>query len=87
MTADEYWNGRHEWTCEGIQPGGGVTGIVFGADTYRDAWRKIAGELHVSGPRTLLATRSDGASVTASLYDGEDAATGADGRNLTYLLA
>lgn len=50
--------------------------------TYFQAYQKAAQSLRVSGPRSTRIDLPSGGFVRASLYDGEDEARDAMGRNI-----
>jgi len=50
--------------------------------TYYDAYREACARLRVSGPRSVRVDLPSGGYVIASLYDGEDVARDAAGRDM-----
>ena len=56
---------------------------TFQAPTHRAAHRELCTRLRVEGPRALTALTNAGATVHASLYDGEDYIKDRAGRKLT----
>jgi hypothetical protein len=54
--------------------------------TLVEAWRLACEQLSVSGPRAVTVKTVTGATICASLYDGEDWARDAKGRDAMHII-